>query len=75
MGPSVKAQTAQTPLSSGRWPATQLWPIRFAIAMQAGEGGWQAILKVYDDDDRAILSGILGFWFVNRTLTRPGSLK
>ncbi|WP_374709612.1 TniQ family protein [Massilia scottii] len=29
MGPSVKTQTAQTPLSSGRWPATQLWPIRY----------------------------------------------
>lgn len=29
MGPSVKTQTAQTPLRSGRWPAAQLWPIRY----------------------------------------------
>lgn len=29
MGPSVKTQTAQTPLRPGRWPAAQLWPIRY----------------------------------------------
>jgi hypothetical protein len=29
MGSAVKTQTAQTTLRSGRWPAAQLWPIRY----------------------------------------------
>lgn len=43
----------------------------FMIAMQQGIGGWEAILKVYDAEDRAILSGILGFWFVGRVFDSP----
>lgn len=38
----------------------------FALAMQSGISGWEAILKLYTEDDRNILSGILGFWFVGR---------
>ena len=42
----------------------------YHVALQHGLSGWDAILKVYDDEDRAIMSGILGFWFVNRSLAR-----
>lgn len=38
----------------------------FVLAMKTGISGWEAILKLYDEDDRNILSGILGFWFVGR---------
>lgn len=38
----------------------------FALALQSGISGWEAILKLYDEDDKTILSGILGFWFVGR---------
>lgn len=38
----------------------------FAVAVQQGEGAWTAVLLAYDDEDRAILSGILAFWFVGR---------
>lgn len=40
----------------------------FMVARAAGIGGWDAILKIYDAEDRAILSGILAFWFVGRAL-------
>jgi hypothetical protein len=42
----------------------------FAIAMRSGLAGWDAILKVYDQEDRAILSGIIAFWFMSRTLEK-----
>jgi hypothetical protein len=42
----------------------------FMIAMRSGLGGWDAILKVYDNEDRAILSGIISFWFVSRTIEK-----
>lgn len=42
----------------------------YMIAMRSGLGGWDAILKVYDEEDRAILSGILAFWFVSRTIEK-----
>lgn len=42
----------------------------YQVAIAHGIGGWEAILKVYDEEDRAILSGILGFWFLNRTLSK-----
>lgn len=42
----------------------------YQVALQHGVTGWDAILKVYDDEDRAILTGILGFWFVNRTIAK-----
>lgn len=38
----------------------------FALAVQSGVSGWEAVLRLYDEDDKAILSGILGFWFVGR---------
>jgi len=31
---------------------------------------WAAILQSYDGDDRAILSAILGFWFVGRSIEK-----
>ena len=40
----------------------------FMVAREAGIGGWDAILKIYDAEDRAILSGILAFWFVGRAI-------
>lgn len=38
----------------------------FVLATQNGIGGWESILKLYDENDRAILSGIISFWFVGR---------
>jgi hypothetical protein len=38
----------------------------FVLMLNAGVGGWEAIVKIYDADDRAILSGIISFWFVGR---------
>lgn len=40
----------------------------FMVAREASIGGWDAILKIYDAEDRAILSGILAFWFVGRAI-------
>lgn len=31
---------------------------------------WTAILQTYDADDRAILAGIISFWFVGRTFDK-----
>ena len=42
----------------------------FVLAVQHGISGWEAILKVYDDEDRAILSGILAFWFIGRVFDK-----
>lgn len=42
----------------------------FVLAMQSGIGSWESILKLYDEDDRAILAGILAFWFVGRVLDK-----
>lgn len=45
----------------------------FAIAIRSGLAGWDTILKVYDPEDRAILSGILSFWFVGRVFDKNKS--
>jgi hypothetical protein len=42
----------------------------FAVALHAGGGVWQAVLQVYDQEDRALLTGILSFWFVGRVLDK-----
>lgn len=42
----------------------------FVLAVKGGVSGWEAILKLYDDEDRAILSGILAFWFVGRVFDK-----
>lgn len=48
----------------------------FVLAVQHGVSGWDAIVKVYDEEDRALLSGIISFWFVGRTLDRQnGHIK
>jgi hypothetical protein len=48
----------------------------FVLAVQHGVSGWDAIVKVYDAEDRALLSGIISFWFVGRTLDRQnGHIK
>ena len=44
----------------------------FMVAREGGIGGWEAILKIYDAEDRAILSGILAFWFVGRAIRERG---
>ena len=43
---------------------------KFALMWQAGTGTWQAIDTLYTVDDFAILSGILGFWFVGRVFEK-----
>lgn len=45
----------------------------FAIAIKSGLSGWETILKIYDAEDRAILSGILSFWFVGRVFDKAKS--
>lgn len=42
----------------------------FALAIQNGISGWEAISHLYTEDDRNILSGILGFWFVGRVFEK-----
>lgn len=45
----------------------------FMIAVQSGIGQWEAILRVYDAEDRAILSSILAFWFLGRVFEKGKS--
>lgn len=45
----------------------------FVLAVQHGVAGWDAIIKVYDEEDRAMLSGILSFWFVGRVFDKSKS--
>jgi len=33
----------------------------FAIAMRSGLTGWDSIMRIYDHEDRAILSGLLAY--------------
>ena len=42
----------------------------FVLAVQSDIGGWDAILKLYDNNDREILAGILAFWFVGRVFDK-----
>jgi hypothetical protein len=42
----------------------------YQVAIAHGITGWEAILKIYDEEDRAILSGVLAFWFVSRTIEK-----
>lgn len=42
----------------------------FAVAVHAGGNIWQAVLQAYDSEDRALLTGILSFWFVGRVLDK-----
>jgi hypothetical protein len=42
----------------------------YQVALAHGTSGWEAILKIYDEEDRAILSGVLAFWFVGRTIEK-----
>jgi hypothetical protein len=42
----------------------------YQIAIAHGTSGWEAILKLYDEEDRAILSGVLAFWFVSRVIDK-----
>ena len=42
----------------------------FAVAVNGSGNVWSAVLQVYDAEDRAILSGILAFWFVGRTIEK-----
>lgn len=45
----------------------------FVLALNADISGWDAILKIYDTEDRAILSGIISYWFVGRTIDKQKS--
>jgi hypothetical protein len=42
----------------------------FAIGMNSGLTTWESILQLYTSEDRALLSGILTFWFLNRVLEK-----
>ncbi|MRV72257.1 hypothetical protein GJ700_11080 [Duganella sp. FT92W] len=42
----------------------------YAVAVHSGIGGWDAVVRLYDSEDRAILSGILAFWFVGRVFDK-----
>lgn len=42
----------------------------FVLAVRSGIGGWESILQLYTDEDRNILSGILGFWFLGRVFEK-----
>ena len=42
----------------------------YQLAVAHGSSGWEAILKLYDEEDRAILSGVISFWFVSRVVDR-----
>lgn len=42
----------------------------FVTAWQAGGNVWAAVLQVYDTEDRALLTGILSFWFVGRVIDK-----
>jgi hypothetical protein len=42
----------------------------FMTALHAGGNIWGAALQVYDDEDRAILTGILSFYFVGRVVDK-----
>lgn len=42
----------------------------FVIAVQSGGNVWAAVLQIYDAEDRALLTGILSFWFVGRVLDK-----
>lgn len=42
----------------------------FIVALQSGANVWAAVLQVYDAEDRALLTGILSFWFVGRVLDK-----
>jgi hypothetical protein len=42
----------------------------YLLAVQHGVTGWDAILKVYDFEDRAMLSGVISFWFVSRVIDK-----
>jgi hypothetical protein len=42
----------------------------YMLAVQHGTSGWDAILKLYDDEDRAIFTSLLSFWFVSRVFDK-----
>ncbi len=42
----------------------------FIVALRTGMDGFGALLSIYDDEDRAMLSGILAFWFVGRVFDK-----
>ena len=45
----------------------------FVTAIYGDVTGWEAILRIYDAEDRAILSAILSFWFVGRVIDKKGA--
>ncbi len=42
----------------------------FMVVWHSGQNMWGAVLKVYDDEDRAMLSGILAFWYTGRVFDK-----
>lgn len=42
----------------------------FAVTVNSGIPVFDTIVRVYDEEDRAILSGILSFWFVGRVFEK-----
>ena len=42
----------------------------FVAAVAENGHPWAAVLAVYDQEDRAILTGLLSFWFVGRAIDK-----
>lgn len=42
----------------------------YAVAVQGDVTGWEAVLHIYDAEDRAILASILSFWFIGRVFDK-----
>ena len=45
----------------------------FVVAMKSGLDAWETVLRIYDGEDRAILGGILSFWFIGRVFDKAKS--
>lgn len=46
----------------------------FVTAIYGDVTGWEAILRIYDAEDRAILASILAFWFVGRVFDKKAGV-
>jgi hypothetical protein len=47
----------------------------FVVVLQGGLDTWEAIVQLYTTEDRAILSGILTFWFLGRAFDKVGQSR
>ncbi len=45
----------------------------FMVAWHVNQDLWGAVLKIYDQEDRAMLSGILAFWYTGRVFDKKAA--